>query len=77
MRRAAIPFLLAGVVWICESAVSRPEAFVNGLRSLGCSLVPAARKVQSRDVAVDAGWGIDAAVPPCDSDSGAPAVRRQ
>ncbi len=45
---------------------SAPEGSVNGLRSLGYSLVPAAKKVQltGREVAVDSRWGIEPHVDP-------------
>ncbi len=45
---------------------SAPAGSVNGLRSLGYSLVPAAKKVQltGREVAVDSRWGIEPHVDP-------------
>ena len=54
-------------------ATPAPEGVVNGLRSLGYSLVPAAKKVQvtGREVAVDSTWGVEPQV-----DSGEIAIRR-
>jgi len=61
---SAIVVLLASS--ISSLAPSAPEGLVSGLRSLGYSLVPAAKKVQltGRDVAVDSTWGVELQVNP-------------
>ena len=66
---------LIAVLAIIASTLASSSAggFVNGLRSLGYSLVPAAQKVEltGREVSVDSTWGVEPQV-----DSGEIAVRR-
>ena len=58
--------LIALAISTAGLTTSGPEGSVNGLRSLGYSLVPAAKKVllTGREVAVDSRWGIEPHVDP-------------
>ncbi|HVN79054.1 MAG TPA: family 20 glycosylhydrolase, partial [Terriglobia bacterium] len=59
-------FLITLLISTSTLAASVPDGSVNGLRSLGYSLVPAAKKVQltGREVVIDSRWGIEAHVAP-------------
>ncbi len=54
------------VFWFSAWAGMASEGFVNDLRSMGYSLIPAAREVRltGREIGIDATWGIDPQVDP-------------
>ncbi len=55
MKRALNVIFITVVVSGAGSATSTPQEFVNGLRSMGYSLLPAAQKVRltGREIPVD------------------------
>jgi hexosaminidase len=66
MKRALILVLAVSVYSIAGAPAIDPEGMVNGLRSLGYSLVPAARKVQltGHEIVIDSAWGVSPQVAP-------------
>jgi hypothetical protein len=61
-------FLIALAISVSGLAASAAEGTVNGLRSLGYSLVPAAKRVEltGREILVDSTWGIDSQMDPAE-----------
>ena len=72
-EKTLISILAVLVVVTSGFASFSSEGSINGLRSLGYSLVPAAQKVEltGREVSVDSTWGVEPQVDP-----GEIAVRR-
>ncbi len=73
MKTTINVLLITFAISISGLATPAPTGFVNGLRSLGYSLIPAAKKVQltGLEITVDPTWGIESQVDP-----GEIAVRR-
>ena len=66
MNRIFSAILVTLAISFSGLADSTPEGFVNGLKSLGYSLIPAAKKVQltGREIIMDSTWGVEPKVDP-------------
>ncbi len=66
MNKTLSAALITLAISISGLAAPAPEGGVNGLRSLGYSLIPAAKKVQltGREIVLDPSWGVEPQVNP-------------